>query len=168
MVEYDSPLKRNELSSHENRRRKLKCIFTKWKKPIWKGYIWYDSNYMLLLLLSRFSRVWLCATQGLQPTRLLRPWDSPGKNNGVGCHSSSRGSSWLRDQTQVSCIAGQFFTAEPSGKPIMWSVTLYKTHTYKYYTQEWYTPKVRVFFWRVQIIRDFNLTFSTLVTLLFS
>ena len=23
---------------------------------------------------------------GLQPTRLLRPWDSPGKNPGVGCH----------------------------------------------------------------------------------
>ena len=22
---------------------------------------------------------------GLQPTRLLRPWDSPGKNTGVGC-----------------------------------------------------------------------------------
>ena len=22
-----------------------------------------------------------------QPTRLLRPWDSPGKNTGVGCHS---------------------------------------------------------------------------------
>ena len=22
----------------------------------------------------------------LQPTRLLRPWDSPGKNTGVGCH----------------------------------------------------------------------------------
>ena len=21
-----------------------------------------------------------------QPTRLRRPWDSPGKNNGVGCH----------------------------------------------------------------------------------
>ena len=21
-----------------------------------------------------------------QPTRLLHPWDSPGKNNGVGCH----------------------------------------------------------------------------------
>ena len=21
-----------------------------------------------------------------QPTRLLGPWDSPGKNNGVGCH----------------------------------------------------------------------------------
>ena len=23
---------------------------------------------------------------GLQPTRLLRPWGSPGKNTGVGCH----------------------------------------------------------------------------------
>ena len=23
---------------------------------------------------------------GLQPTRLLRPWDFPGKNTGVGCH----------------------------------------------------------------------------------
>ena len=41
---------------------------------------------LLLLLLSRFSRVWLFATHGLQPTRLPRPWDSPGKNTGVGCH----------------------------------------------------------------------------------
>ena len=88
----------------------------------------------MLLLLSRFSRVWLCATpqtaahqappslgfsrqeywsglpysspmhksekskwsrsvvsdssrpQGLQPTRLLCPWDFPGKSTGVGCH----------------------------------------------------------------------------------
>ena len=23
---------------------------------------------------------------GMQPTRLLHPWDSPGKNTGVGCH----------------------------------------------------------------------------------
>ena len=36
---------------------------------------------LLLLLLSRFSRVRLCA-----PTRLPCPWDSPGKNTGVGCH----------------------------------------------------------------------------------
>ena len=25
-------------------------------------------------------------THGLQPTRLPRPWDSPGKNTGAGCH----------------------------------------------------------------------------------
>ena len=89
---------------------------------------------LLLLLLSRFSRVWLCATpemaahqappslgfsrqehwselsvpspmhesekwkwshsvvsnssrpRGLQPTRILCPWDFPGKSTGVGCH----------------------------------------------------------------------------------
>ena len=31
---------------------------------------------------------------------------------------SSRGSSQPRDQTRVFCIAGRFFTTEPSGKPI--------------------------------------------------
>ena len=30
---------------------------------------------------------------------------------------SSRASSWLRDRTRISCIAGRFFTTEPSGKP---------------------------------------------------
>ena len=32
-------------------------------------------------LLSRFSRARLCG-----PARLPRPWDSPGRNTGVGCH----------------------------------------------------------------------------------
>ena len=40
----------------------------------------------LLLLLSRFSRVHSVRPQRRQPTRLHRPWDSPGKNTGVGCH----------------------------------------------------------------------------------
>ena len=29
--------------------------------------------------------------QGLQPARLLCPWDSPGKNTGEGCHSLLQG-----------------------------------------------------------------------------
>ena len=41
---------------------------------------------LLLLLLSHFSHVRLCAPHRRQPTRLPRPWDSPGKNTGVGCH----------------------------------------------------------------------------------
>ena len=56
---------------------------------------------LLLLLLSHLSGVRLCvaaATAKLlqlcltvqshrrQPTRLPRPWDSPGKNTGMGCH----------------------------------------------------------------------------------
>ena len=39
---------------------------------------------MLLLLLSRFSMT--LQLHKWQPTRLPRPWDSPGKNTGVGCH----------------------------------------------------------------------------------
>ena len=88
---------------------------------------------------------------GLQTTRLLCSWDSPGKNTEMGCHAFyqgtfptqrsnpglpycrqilyrlshqgsprilewvaypfSRGSSWPRNQPQVSCIAGGFFTS---------------------------------------------------------
>ena len=37
----------------------------------------------------------LCPTLGtpwtMQPTRLLCPWDFPGKNTGVGCHSHLQG-----------------------------------------------------------------------------
>ena len=41
---------------------------------------------LLLLLLSRFSHVQLCATQWTAAHQVPRPWDSPGKNTGVGCH----------------------------------------------------------------------------------
>ena len=54
-------------------------------------FLTYGTRYpnftdILLLLLSRFSRVGLCATHRRQPTRLPCPWDSPGKNTGVDCH----------------------------------------------------------------------------------
>ena len=38
-----------------------------------------EANMIGSAKLSRFSRV-------RQPTRLRHPWDSPGKNTGVGCH----------------------------------------------------------------------------------
>ena len=47
---------------------------------------------------------------GLWPTRLLCPWDSPGKNTRVGYHSHLQGIFPTWDQTQVSCIAGGSFT----------------------------------------------------------
>ena len=46
---------------------------------------------------------------GLQPARLLCPWDFPGKNTVVAI-STSRGSSRPRDWTRVSCVAGRLFT----------------------------------------------------------
>ena len=33
----------------------------------------------------------LCDPHGLQPTRLLCPWNSPGQHTGVGCHSVRQG-----------------------------------------------------------------------------
>ena len=50
------------------------------------GVIFFSFRFVSLLLLSHFSRVWLCDPHRRQPTRLPRPWDSPGKNTGVGCH----------------------------------------------------------------------------------
>ena len=41
---------------------------------------------LLMLLLSRFSLVRLCATPEMAAHQAPRPWDSPGKNTGVGCH----------------------------------------------------------------------------------
>ena len=46
----------------------------------------HQYSMLLLLLLSRFSCVRLCATHRQKPTRFPCPWDSPGKNTGVGCH----------------------------------------------------------------------------------
>ena len=50
---------------------------------------------------------------GLEPTRLPCPWDFPGKkmeNLEWIATSFSRGSSWPRDQTRVSCIVDRHFT----------------------------------------------------------
>ena len=41
---------------------------------------------LLLLLLSHFSRVRLCAAPEMAAHQAPHPWDSPGKNTGVGCH----------------------------------------------------------------------------------
>ena len=41
---------------------------------------------LYMLLLSRFSRVQLCATPETATHQAACPWDSPGKNTGVGCH----------------------------------------------------------------------------------
>jgi len=45
-----------------------------------------DNHYIYYcrLMLSHFSHVRLCATHRRQPTMLPCPWDSPGKNTGVG------------------------------------------------------------------------------------
>ena len=48
---------------------------------------------------------------GLRPTRILCPWDSPGKNTGVGCHALLQGI--FPTQGSNLCL----FTSEPPAKP---------------------------------------------------
>ena len=100
----------------------------------------------LLLLLSRFFLcLWLyvySVTQSLksyslrpdslESTRLLYPWNFPGKGIVIGYYFLqllSRGYCWSRDQTHVSCIsciAGRFFMTAPPGKPLwLYTVWLY-------------------------------------------
>ena len=49
-------------------------------------FIFVSLKTFLLLLLSRFSCVRLCATPQTAAYQVPRPWDAPGKNTGVGCH----------------------------------------------------------------------------------
>ena len=74
--------------------------------------------------------VWL---HRLWPTRLLCPWDFPGKNTEWVAISFSRGSSPPRDPPFISCIAGGFFASEPLGEPIHIYVCMYSFSDLFYY-----------------------------------
>ena len=83
-------------------------------------WAWMWANKLPFTVWSHWERVsccycraaccWLtqsCLTlrpRGLQPARLLCPWDFPGKNTGVGCHFSSKGSSQPRNRTWVQSL----------------------------------------------------------------
>ena len=58
---------------------------------------------------------------GLQPARLLCPWDSPGKNIGVACHALLQGIFLTQGSnlclSHPPTLAGRSFTTELPGKP---------------------------------------------------
>ena len=63
----------------------------------------------------------LCHTTDYEPARLLCPWNSSGKNTGVGCHALPSGDfpdpGMELTSLMSSALAGGFFTTEPPGKP---------------------------------------------------
>ena len=70
---------------------------------------------MLLLCLN--APVWLRWPHGLQPSRLLCLWDSPGKNIGVGCHFLLLGIFLTQGLTEPTspvspALVGGFFPTE--------------------------------------------------------
>ena len=58
---------------------------------------------------------------------LCSPWNSPGQNAGVGSLSLLRGSSQPKDQTQVSRIAGGFFTSWATTTHCIWNCSLFSS-----------------------------------------
>ena len=62
-----------------------------WEKFLWDNWSHYDRSMWVLSCFAATAAKSLqsCPTvrpQRWQPTRLPHPWDSPGKNTGVGCH----------------------------------------------------------------------------------
>ena len=64
----------------------------------------------------------LCNPHGLQPTRLLCPWDSLGKNARVGCHFLLQGIfliQGLNPCLMSHTLAGRFFTTSTTWEAIL-------------------------------------------------
>ena len=62
----------------------LLCIILAKADALVLSYCWRKRIPCSVLMLSHVQL--FCDPHGLQPTRLLCPWNFPGKNNGVGCH----------------------------------------------------------------------------------
>jgi len=54
---------------------------------------------------------------GLQPSKLLCPWEFPSKNIGVGYDFLLQGICPREIKPVSPALAGRFFTTEPLGKP---------------------------------------------------
>ena len=70
------------------------------------NYIWNMKLYMLQMVVSMISENFVCNI-----------WSGHWKTRGLPCMPSSRGFSWPRDWTCISCIASGFFTTKPPGLP---------------------------------------------------
>ena len=103
-------------------------------------------------------------------SRLLCPWNFPGKNTGVCCYFFLQGSSQLRDWIRVSCIAGRFFTVWAAKGcycrflSIWYSLEIFKYNSVSkknYYVHEYIYWIVCDKYWRSMQIKNPSLNFGT-------
>ena len=70
---------------------------------------------------------------GLQPTRLLYPWDSPAKDTGVGCHGFFQGIFPTQGSNpHLLCLLhwqASYLPLVPTGKPIIKCISASSTKT---------------------------------------
>ena len=79
-----------------------------------------------MCLISHFNCV---RPYGLEPSRLLCPWNSPGKNTAVGCHALLQGN--LPDpgiepaSIRSPALAGRFFTASATWEALLYPKNIF-------------------------------------------
>ena len=77
--------------------------------PLFLDMNWSCGLYAVLFLVVQLCPI-LYDPMDYSPPGSFVHGDSPGKTIGVDCHALLQGISQPRDRTQVSCIAGGFFT----------------------------------------------------------
>ena len=61
----------------------------------------------------------LCNPMDCSPPRLPCPWNSSGKNTGVGCHSLLQGI-FPTQGSNLGLLQADYLPSEPSGKPVIY------------------------------------------------
>ena len=121
LVKYDSPglcSLQNVVSSFFHSLKKNMATFS--PKVQWRRLLESLGIYVCVHAKSLQSCPTLCdPVYGLQPARLFCPWDSPGKNIGVGCHVLFHPG--IDPVSLLSpALAGRFFTTNTT-----WEAPLY-------------------------------------------
>ena len=104
------------------------CMHMQWS---WKKEISELVKSWSMCMLSHFIRVWLFAAPWTIVCRLLCPWDSLGKDTGVGCHALLQGIFPTQGSNHVSCLlhwqAGSLPLVPPGRPKVLVMVQITKT-----------------------------------------
>ena len=105
-------------------------------------------------MLSRFSQVWLFATTWTVATRILCPWDSPGKNTGACCHGLLEGifptQGWRPTSLRFPALASRFFTTG-----VIWEFqTLQCAHTHTHTHTHAHTRFLLMWLWDWEVLQS--------------
>ena len=104
-----------------------------------------DFSIPKVVVFQLLSCLQLLRSRGLQPIKLLCPWDFPDKNTGVGCQFAYLGDlpnpgikHWSPALASGLCIAGWTLSTELPGKQFMNLLTLWGSRIVLYQTSIYY------------------------------
>ena len=101
------------------------CICHVWNSAFLITVIWAPVCVQCLSHIRLFPTPWPAAPKSaMPPARLLCPWDSPGKNAGMGCYFPLRGPSQPRDWTCISyvfCLSKQILRHCATLEALTWA-----------------------------------------------